>query len=140
MKVDAGGPVRASGGPGLRRHSAGPAGRFSVESQSGAPSAALSGGAPLASMSALLAVQAAEDPLDGRSRGQKRGASLLDRLEEIRLGLLSDGIPRHALRSLAAELKLSRADCGDPALAAILGEIELRALVELAKYDDGAAA
>lgn len=140
MKVDAGGPVRAGGGPGLRRSPAGPGSRFTVDSQAGATSAPLSGGAPLASMSALLAVQAAEDPMDGRSRGQKRGATLLDRLEEIRLGLLSDGIPRHALRSLAAELKHSRSDCTDPELAAILGEIELRALVELAKYDDSATA
>lgn len=140
MKVDAGGPVRPGGGTGLRRNSTNVGGRFTVESQAGAPSAALSGGAPLASMSALLAVQAAEEWPSGRERGQQRGRSLLDRLEEIRLGLLNDGIPRHALRALAAELKQSRADCGDPQLAEILAAIELRALVELAKYDDGAAA
>jgi hypothetical protein len=62
---------------------------------------------------------------------------LLVRLDEIRLGLLTDGIPRQALQALALELRRSREGVSDARIAAVLDEIELRAMVELAKYDDG---
>ena len=137
MKVDSNGPVRAASGPTARRGAAPSSGRFTLDGGTAASSAALSGTAPLASVSALLAVQGANDPADGRSRGLGRGRSLLDRLDEIRLGLLADGIPRHTLRALAVELRRSRSECSDPKLDEVLAEIELRAMVELAKYDDG---
>lgn len=137
MKIESTGPVRPAAGPAARRGAAPSSARFSIEGGASPPGAALSGTAPLASVSALLAVQDAGDAATGRSRGLDRGRSLLDRLDEIRLGLLSDGIPRHTLRALALELRRSRSECADPRLDEVLAEIELRAMVELAKYDDG---
>lgn len=135
MKIESNGPIRTAAGS-ARRGAAQSSARFSIDSAATPSGAALSGTAPLASVSALLAVQGAGDATTGRSRGLDRGRSLLDRLDEIRLGLLTDGIPRHTLRGLAAELRRSRAECADPRLDEILAEIELRAMVELAKYDD----
>ena len=91
----------------------------------------------MASVSALLAVQGADDATTGRSRGLNRGHSLLERLDEVRLGLLAGGIPRHTLKALAVEARRTRGGSLDPRLDEVLGEIELRAMVELAKYDDG---
>lgn len=138
MKVGTTGPVRPAGTAATRRGAEQAPGGFTVNVASGGKAAALSGSAPLASISALLAVQGAGDPTEGRSRARSRGHALLDRLDEIRLGLLADGIPRDTLRALAAELRQCRQVCPDPALNAALDEIELRAMVEPAKYDDGA--
>jgi hypothetical protein len=137
MKVGSTGPVRPAGAVTARRNSGQGGSGFSVASASSAKTAAMSGTTPLASVSALLAVQGAQDPTDGRSRGRARGNALLDRLDEIRLGLLADGIPRHTLRALAVELRQCRSECSDPELNDVLDAIELRAMVELAKYDDG---
>ena len=139
MKVGSTGPVRPVGAATNRRGGGQAPGGFNVDSASSAKAAALSGSTPLASVSALLAVQGAGDPTDGRSRARSRGNALLDRLDEIRLGLLADGIPRGTLKALAAELRQCRRDCVDPALNGVLDAIELRAMVELAKYDDSAA-
>ena len=138
MKVGSTGPIRPSGAATSRRGAGQAAGGFNINAGAGAKTAALSGSSPLASVSALLAVQGAGDPTDGRSRARTRGKALLDRLDEIRLGLLADGIPRGTLRALAAELRQCRQASADPALNGVLAEIELRAMVELAKYDDGA--
>ncbi len=136
MKIESNGPIRSTTGQAARRGAAAPAGRFSIDTGASTTGAALSGTAPLASVSALLALQGAEDATQGRSRGLNRGRSLLDRLDEIRLGLLTEGIPRHTLRALAAELRRTRGEGTDPKLDDVIAEIELRALVELAKFDD----
>lgn len=137
MKVEPNGPVRAAGGANSRRGAAAASSRFAVDSGTTSSAATLSGPQPLASVSSVLAVQGANDPTDGRSRGLNRGRSLIERLDEIRIGLLTEGIPRNSLRALAVELRRSRSACADPKLAEVLDEIELRAMVELAKYDDG---
>ena len=75
---------------------------------------------------------------DSQMRGGRdmvRGRKLLDRLDEIRFGLLTGGLPRGTLVRLAQELGEQREGVTDPKLSAILDEIELRARVELAKYD-----
>lgn len=62
-----------------------------------------------------------------------RGKGALDVLDALKLGLLSgnfDSSTVNRLRDAAASLKESS---GDPGLDAVLGEIELRVEVELAK-------
>ncbi len=65
---------------------------------------------------------------------QRRGTSILDRLDEIRHGLLAGALTRRSLEDLAGLVAAERARITDPRLAGVLDEIDLRARVELAKY------
>jgi hypothetical protein len=111
---------------------------FSLPTSQAAPEArAVS--APLAptGIDALLALQGVEDATERRKRSVKRGRTALDALDDLKIALLSgsfDGATVTRLRAAAAELKTSS---GDPGLDAVLGEIELRVEVELAKAGQG---
>jgi hypothetical protein len=89
----------------------------------------------LGGIDALLAVQGAGDSLEREAKRRlvQRGEDILDKLEELRHGLLMGEIPKSSLMSLAQTVRTRREACGDPRLAALLDEIELRAEVELAK-------
>ena len=84
---------------------------------------------------ALLAVQAADDSLEREQRRKliQRGEDILDKLDEVRHGLLMGSIPKEKLITLAQLVRSRRDNVVDPRLAAVLDEIELRAEVELAK-------
>lgn len=90
----------------------------------------------LAGLEGLLAAQSVDADAGGgrgRQRMIRHGEDLLDRLEEVRRGLLLGSVPKARLAELARMVR-SKRDAGvDPQLAAILDEIELRAEVELAK-------
>jgi hypothetical protein len=75
----------------------------------------------------------ATDRSGGRSK--KRAEDILDKLEELRVGLLDGSIPRDRLQALDQLVQQHREQVSDPRLAEILDEIELRARVELAKLD-----
>jgi len=82
---------------------------------------------------ALLALQGVEDPGERRKRSVQRGRGALDVLDDLKIGLLSGNLATatvNRLRDAAANLKSSS---GDPALDAVLSEIELRVEVEIAK-------
>jgi hypothetical protein len=83
---------------------------------------------------ALIALQGQDDPAERRRRAVKRGRIALDALDELKVEVLSGtlGPPTLArLKSATAEL---RDASGDPRLDAVLGEIELRLEVEMAKF------
>lgn len=84
---------------------------------------------------AVLAAQAMGDALDREQRRQfiARGETLLDRLDELRHGLLLGTISKERLTELANLVRDRTGACADPRLAAVLDEIELRVEVELAK-------
>ena len=82
---------------------------------------------------AVLALQEVSDATHGRGRTIRRGHDLLDRLDEIRHGLLIGAIPEHRLKALARAVKAERQRTGDPRLVEVIAEIELRCAVELAK-------
>jgi hypothetical protein len=90
----------------------------------------------LNSLAALLTVQETDETLGrrARSKAKQRGESILDQLEEIRLGLLLGVIPMAKLEGLAQLVRAKREQFQDPELQSILDEIELRAAVELAKF------
>ena len=90
----------------------------------------------LNSLATLLTVQETDETLGrrARSRAKQRGESILDQLEEIRLGLLLGVIPMAKLEGLAQLVRAKREQFQDPELQAILDEIELRRAVELAKF------
>ncbi|MDA0655765.1 MAG: flagellar assembly protein FliX [Proteobacteria bacterium] len=84
---------------------------------------------------ALLSIQEVDDAVDGRTRqGQRWGESVLDKLEELRIGLIGGVIPLADLEAIATMLEEGRGKVENPALSGVLDEIELRARVELAKY------
>ena len=84
-------------------------------------------------LDSLLALQEVSDPTDERRRGVLRAEDLLDRLNDIRLGLLAGRIPAERLRMMVSTLRDRSANITDPGLRAVVDEIELRAAVELAK-------
>lgn len=91
---------------------------------------------PVAALDAMLAVQAVDEQGGGRQNRQRafrRGSNLLEKLEEIRTGLLTGSIPKDRLQALAQALRSERLAVEDPRLAEVLAEIELRCEVELAK-------
>ena len=68
-----------------------------------------------------------------RQRRAARGAELLDRLEDLRRGLLLGSIPKDKLGDLARMVREKRERGADPVISRLLDEIELRAEVEIAK-------
>ena len=128
------GPGQASPLAARRTERTGAAGSaFALPAGSDGGATATRAAAPLAQVDALLSLQELPDATRGRSRGLRRGSNLLDRLDEIRHGLLLGEIPVQRLISLEAQLREEGAAMADPHLAGVLAEIELRCAVELAK-------
>jgi hypothetical protein len=89
----------------------------------------------VAGVDSILALQTIEDPIHAKRRRQvRRGAGLLDSLDLIRLGHLNGGISKHALETLRVGLNNAEST-GDKGLDLLLGEIDVRAAVELAKLE-----
>lgn len=111
-----------------------------LESESAASATATPGAsappAP-ASINALFALQGteAEEGDAAAARAKHRAEDLLRKLDLLRLDILTGGIPRAHLIGLAQSIKTMRDQVFDPRLAEVLDEIDLRAQVELAKYD-----
>lgn len=99
------------------------------------PAHGVTGAAPAYAVLALLGLQEVDDQGNGRSRTLTRVGSMLDLLDEIRHGMLLGVIPQHKLRQLVALTKARAEAFVDPRLAEVVGEIELRAKVELAKIE-----
>ena len=135
MKVT--GPSGPSSPNGARPAKA--AGGFSVPSATGAASAGATAAAAavsgVAGVSALMALQGVEDATERRRRALRRGGGLLDRLEELKLALLSGEAGEGTLERLGRSLREERPIDADPDLNSLLAQIDLRAAVELAKAD-----
>jgi len=134
--------VTGPSGPSSTSSSARPSrsgGGFALPASGGAaPAGATSAAAGLSSVSgvsALMALQGVEDVTERRRRAIRRGNGLLDRLEEVKLALLSGEPGEAALERLARGLREERALDGDAGLDSLLDQIDLRAAVELAKAD-----
>jgi hypothetical protein len=77
----------------------------------------------------------ASDLPERRKAAVQRGTSMLDRLDDIRIALLTGSLPRGQLENLR-RMAQDRGDIlNDPQLQSVLDEIELRVAVELAKLD-----
>ena len=136
MKITSSRPLRSTPVRAAARASSTTGSDFSSQLTDG-PSATgtVSSATPLGAIDGILAVQEVPSATDGRSRGIKRGYSILDQLDEIRLGLLSGSLSSMRLVALSQEIKQVKDTVIDPQLSAILDDIELRAAVELAKLE-----
>jgi len=93
--------------------------------------------AAVAGVDGILAAQTVADPTDDkpqRRRMMELGDDLLDRLDELRIGILSGTFSKDKLAELAQKLRQKRGQSNDPYLNDLILEIELRAEVEIAKY------
>jgi Class II flagellar assembly regulator len=82
---------------------------------------------------ALIALQGIEGATERRRHAVKRGRLALDALDELKIGLLGGELSPATLGRLKASAALLKDCSGDTALDGVLGEIELRVEVELAK-------
>lgn len=110
-------------------------GRFSalLDNETEAARGAAAAGS-MAAASNLFALQEVDDPAGRAARGKRRASTLLDRLDALRLALLTGDLPVEELQRIALVVRQQREAVDDPALGSVLDEIELRAAVELAKY------
>jgi hypothetical protein len=93
-----------------------------------------SGVGSTSSVSGVLGVQEVDDALAHASKGKMRAQDLLDRLDDLRIELLTGSISRDKLLQLSRIINMRRGQITDPHLSEVLDEIDLRAQVELAKY------
>lgn len=84
-------------------------------------------------MDALFALQANEDATERKKRQVKRGHGLLDGLDRLKAALLGGVVPAAQLVELQRQLEQRRENTDDPQLEELLGHIELRVAVEIAK-------
>ncbi|MBX2833872.1 MAG: flagellar assembly protein FliX [Micavibrio sp.] len=89
----------------------------------------------IAQVDALLALQGAEDPTAkaAKNRMRARADDLLSGLEGVRNAMLTGQLTVGHMIDIADVVASHREKINDPAMTAILDEIDLRAQVELAK-------
>ncbi|KMO39429.1 flagellar assembly protein fliX [Methylobacterium variabile] len=92
------------------------------------------GAVPLAGLSAILTLQSQDEVSgDRRRRATKRGHDILDALDRLKAALLGGRVAASELKAIAGRLAERAGSTGDPRLDDLIGHIELRAQVELAK-------
>ncbi len=134
MRVDGSSPVQTTAPRRDARQASGD-GSFAGAVSSEPKPAATAPAPPAPPVEGLFALQEVADELNGRRRAVARANTLLDRLEDLRVALLAGRLPRTQLEQLRELAREHGPAADDPQLAAILGEIELRVAVELAKLD-----
>jgi hypothetical protein len=128
------GPLAApavAAAPGTRRA---PSAGFSL-ADTEAPRAASTSAAlrTVGGIDALIALQGLEDPTERRRQALKRGRTALDALDELKVGLLGGELSQATLAKLRSAAALLKDGSGEAGLDRLLGEIELRVEVEIAK-------
>ena len=141
MKIEGPNPLRT---PAVRRRSATGSADSSFSDALNAENAEEAAAPPSLSattaptnLDGLLALQGVEDNFAeaARKRARQRAELLLNKLDMLRTDLLMGGIPRSHLVGLAQSVQTLRDQFIDPHLNQVLDDIDLRAQVELAKYD-----
>jgi hypothetical protein len=137
MKIENNRPVRSSAARRDGRPSGGSGFSLGVLSE---PAASAVAAAPLLSgVDALFALQEVPDATAEHRQAMARGNEILDRLDDLRLGLLTGTMSRTKLTDLARLARSQSHRISDPRLREVLSEIELRAAVELAKMSQSRA-
>jgi len=138
-KIDGPGPIRTPQSVKRASKTTGASGSsFAKHLDETSEAGAAHGVAGTGSISGVLGVQEVDDALAHASRGKLRAQDILDRLDNLRIELLTGTISREKLVQLTRIVSNRRAQITDPRLAEVLDEIDLRAQVELAKYSQPA--
>ena len=137
MKVTGPGGIGSSSGARPARGAGGEAFRIVAPDAAGGPGQASSVSATQGVMGveALLALQDVGSPLERKRRAMRRAGRLLDTLDGLKIALLEGEISGADLDRLRRAIRDERDNTDDPALEAVLDEIELRAAVEVAKLE-----
>ena len=123
--------VAAAGAPAPRRAAPG---SFKLnEGEAARPSGSSVGLRSVGGIDALMALQGLEDPTERRKQAVRRGRVALDALEELKVGLLGGMLSQATLNKLKSAAGFLKGSSGHDGLDAVLGEIELRVEVEIAK-------
>ena len=133
MKIERTGAVGAPAA-GVKRVERGRSGASFADTLKQVESGAATGGSTsVASVSAIMAVQEVDPDATNAAAARKRGEELLDRLDELRLGLIEGRLSPERIEALVKLVAERRESVRDPRLKSILDDIDLRAQVELAK-------
>jgi len=126
-------PARSAGGDGFHvitpEAAGGPAQASSVSATRG-----------VMGVEALLALQDVGTPTERKRRAVRRASKILDVLDGLKIALLEGELSGDDLHRLTRAIQDERAGTDDPALEAVLDEIELRAAVEAAKLEQASRA
>ena len=87
----------------------------------------------VSTVDALIALQGVENPAERKKRAVVKGRKALDVLDTLKLGLLDGSVDGSTLARLKVAAEGLGEQTGDPGLDQVLGEIDLRVAVELAK-------
>lgn len=142
MKVTGPGGIGSSSGARPARSAGGDGFRIIAPEAAGGPAQASSVSATQGVMGveALLALQELGGPLERKRRAVGRAGRILDTLDALKIALLEGDISAGDLDRLRRAVRDERDNTDDPALEAVLDEIELRAAVEVAKLEQASRA
>jgi hypothetical protein len=87
----------------------------------------------ISTVDVLLALQGMEDPTERKKRAVAKGRNALDVLDKLKASLLDGSIDQSTLSRLKVASEGLSDESGDPGLDDVLGQIDLRVAVELAK-------
>ena len=138
MKISKTGGTKESGGTRKKLAAQGADGGFAkslkgIQGSSEAAPVVESG--MVGNVESVFSVQEVPDALDQRTRkiAMTYGEDLLQRLDDLKLEVLSGSVSKEKLTDLAQNLRQKRQSSDDEKLNKIIAEIELRAEVEIAK-------
>jgi hypothetical protein len=117
--------------PATARRTAG--GTFTVGAQEAPRNSAAGSLRSISTVDALMALQGVEDPTERKKRALAKGRNALDVLDTLKLSLLDGSVDGSTLARLKVAAEGLTEQSGDPGLDTVLGEIDLRVAVELAK-------
>lgn len=95
----------------------------------------LSDVAATAAVNNMLSLQEVSEEDARRKKLAQQGNNMLESLEKLRKQLLTGAVPTHTLQELSRQLSVKKQSVSDPALTALIDDIELRVAVELAKLE-----
>jgi hypothetical protein len=87
----------------------------------------------ISTLDALMALQGVDDPTERKKRAVAKGRNALDMLDTLKVGLLDGSVDGSTLARLKVAADGLNEGSGDSGLDTVLGEIDLRVAVELAK-------
>jgi hypothetical protein len=118
--------------PASKRRAAG--GKFNVsEGETTRNSSAATSLRSISTLDALMALQGVDDATERKKRAVAKGRNALDVLDDLKVAVLDGTLDQSTLARLKVASEGLVDGSGDPGLDQVLGEIDLRVAVELAK-------